>query len=126
MHFSDAEWKVMTALWEGHPASVRDVMNRLDGKAEWAYTTIKTMLSRLVDKGAIRMEKKGNVSYFTPLVSKTNARKSALRELVNHAFDGALGPLLHFLLKDEKLSRNDREQLEELLRKQHDEGAKDD
>jgi len=57
----------------------------------------------LVDKGAVKEYKKGNTSQYEPILTREKARRSALKTLVNHAFDGAFGPLLHFLVEDEKL-----------------------
>jgi BlaI family penicillinase repressor len=83
MKLTEAEWLIMNALWEGHPARAREVSERLPGDVNWAYTTIKTMLSRLVEKKAVRERKRGNASVYEPIVSRQNARRSALRALVN-------------------------------------------
>jgi BlaI family transcriptional regulator, penicillinase repressor len=114
MKLSDAEWKVMEALWERSPATVRDVLGRVPGTG-WAYTTVKTILERLAAKGTIRIRKRDNVGWFEPLVSRRTARRSAVRSLLDRAFDGAFGSLLHHLVSEEKLSPRDRKRLKELL-----------
>ena len=53
MKLTKAEWQIMNALWEDHPATARDIMDRLPTGVKWAYTTIKTMLTRLVEKKAV-------------------------------------------------------------------------
>ena len=105
----------MTAVWEHHPASVRDVLESLGEDTSWAYSTAKTVLVRLADKGALRMTKKGNTSLFEPLVSREQAQRSALKTLLDRAFDGTLGSLVHHLVGDEKLSPKDRRELKKLL-----------
>lgn len=115
MQFSEAEWKVMNAVWSQAPASAREVLAALPEDTAWAYTTVKTMLSRLVEKGAIEAEMQGNTSIYRPLISCRDARRSAVKGLLQRAFDGAFGPLMQFLIEEEKLSAKDRKRLEELL-----------
>ncbi len=115
MKLSDTEWTVMNAVWASHPASVRDVLERVGDETDWAYTTVKTILGRLVEKGALSTRKRANVSLFEPLVSRSQARGSALRSLVERAFDGTFGSLFQHMLADEKLSKRDREELASLL-----------
>ena len=117
MKLTQAEWLIMKALWAGHPAKARDIAQRLPSQVNWAYTTIKTMLSRLVEKKAVAETKQGNVSVYQPLLSRSRARQSALRIVLDQAFDGAFGPLMHFLLEDQKLTTKQRRELIKLLEK---------
>ncbi len=115
MHLSEAEWKVMRILWDRHPATAREVLEDLEAETGWAYTTTKTILARLADKEAVSVEMRGNTSLYRPLVTRDLARKSAVRSLVDRAFDGTLGSLLHHLIDEEKLSTRDRAKLREML-----------
>lgn len=115
MKLSDAEWQLMNALWEGYPATARDIMERLDNKIRWAYTTVKTMLSRLVAKEAMTEQKKGNTSYYTPLVSQTSAQQNALKSLVDKVLGGAVEPIMHYLVEEKKLSSDERKKLIRIL-----------
>jgi BlaI family transcriptional regulator, penicillinase repressor len=117
MRLTDAEWILMNALWKSHPATARQIADALPGEVAWAYTTIKTMLDRLVEKGVLAEAKKGPTSVYSPVIARHTAQASALKALVNHAFDGAFGPLVHFLIEDKKLSSRDRKTLMEALRK---------
>ena len=117
MRLTDAEWQIMNALWEKYPASAREISGRLPENVKWAYTTIKTMLGRLVAKEAVQESKQGNTSYYEPLVTRSKARGMALKSLLNQAFDGALGPMMHFLVEEENLSEKQRAELVEVLRK---------
>jgi predicted transcriptional regulator len=105
----------MKVLWKKHPATARQIMTRLPKGVSWAYTTIKTMLSRLVEKNAVSEQKQGNTSLYEPLLSQRKARLSALTSMLDQAFDGATGPLVHFLLEEQRLSpRQKRELIEKL------------
>ena len=118
MQFSDSEWKVMNAVWKGYPVTARQVLERLGAESTWAYTTVKTFLERLVEKEAVKSEKQGNTSIYTPLVTQGQARQQAVRAFVTRTFDGAFGPLVSCLLSESDLSERDREALREIIERQ--------
>jgi len=115
MKLTEAEWQIMNALWQKHPATARQVMDRLPGEVKWAYTTIKTMLTRLVEKRAVGEVKEGNTSVYEPRVSQQKARLSAFRSLLDQAFDGAIAPLVHFLTEEEQLTAEEKAELRAIL-----------
>jgi BlaI family penicillinase repressor len=115
MKLTEAEWQVMNALWAKYPATAREVMERLPAGVTWAYTTLKTMLARLADKHAVSEIKQGNTSVYTPLVSQRKARLSAFHSLLDQAFDGAMGPLVHFLVEERQLTPRQKEELARVL-----------
>jgi predicted transcriptional regulator len=117
MKLTEAEWLIMNALWDKYPATARDIAQRLPKEVNWAYTTVKTMLTRLVEKKAISESKKGKAGVYEPIISKLKARRSALRILANQAFDGAFGPLMHFLVEQQNLTAKQRKELIEILAK---------
>ena len=112
---SDAEWKVIRALWTRHPASARDVLEALHGETGWAYTTVKTLLARLVGKGAATVRLRANTSLYEPLITEAEARRTEVRLLIDRAFGGASVPLLRFVLAEEKLSAKDKAELRAML-----------
>ena len=116
MKLSKTEWHIMNALWERYPATAREVAERLPTDVKWAYTTIKTILTRLLGKGAVSERKRANTSVYQPLISQKQARRSALRGLADQAFNGAFGPLMHFLLEDQNLSDKQRKELLKALK----------
>ena len=115
MRFSEAEWKVMRVVWRRPGVAVREVVAELTGETGWSYSTVKTMLARLADKGVLSLEKDANLYRYTATVNQRDARRSALRSLLDRAFDGTLGSLLHHMVADEKLSRRELEELRGLL-----------
>lgn len=115
MKLSKAEWQIMNTLWQENPATARELMERLPSRVNWAYTTVKTMLSRLVDKKALTEYKRGNTSFYKPLISLKNARSNAFKSLLDQAFNGATGPLLHFLIEEQKLSNKQKQDILKVL-----------
>lgn len=126
MKLTEAEWQIMNALWSGAPATARQILDRLPHDVNWAYTTVKTMLTRLTDKKAVQESKNGNVAFYEPILSRPDARRSALKSLANQAFDGAFGPLMHFLLEDQKLSGKQKEEILRVLQEAEQKGANND
>ena len=123
MKLTQAEWQIMNALWEKHPATARDIMSRLPKDVKWAYTTLKTMLSRLVEKEAVSEQKQSNTSVYEPLISQRKARLSAFRLLLDQSFDGAMGPLMHFMLEEQKLNAKQKKELIEILQNESEESG---
>ena len=117
MKLSDSEWTVMTALWDRSPASVRDVLERIGPRTGWAYSTVKTILERLVEKKALRVRKRANSGIFEPVLTRREARRAAVRSLLEKAFDGGFGSLVQHLFAEEKISQRDRRELLSMLEK---------
>jgi len=115
MRLSDTEWTVMKIVWHRSPASARDVLDGVAAETGWAYTTVKTILNRLVEKGALQESKRAHTSFYEPCITQEQARRSALRSLLERAFDGTLGSLLQHLVAEEKLSKKDRARLAAML-----------
>jgi BlaI family penicillinase repressor len=124
MRLNDSEWTVMNALWTACDASLpprsgevtaREVHDRIADATEWAYTTVRTLLARLIEKGAVAERKDGNQCVYRPLVTREAARRSAVHSLLERAFDGTIGSLLVHLAGSESLSKRDRERLQSLV-----------
>jgi BlaI family transcriptional regulator, penicillinase repressor len=124
MKLSDAEWQIMNALWKKNPATTREIIDAMDDGGRWAYTTVKTMLTRLAAKRAVAETKRGNTGYYVPLVDQRNARRSALRTVFDRVLDGTAAPLMSFLLEERKLSRKEREELIRMLKEEDRKGGR--
>jgi BlaI family penicillinase repressor len=111
----ETEWDLLEVLWEKQRATAREVTEALAQKRGWAVSTTKTMLDRMVQKELVTGRQVGHVWEYTPAVKPVEARRSAWAELVGKAFGGAIGPALHFLAKDAKLSKKELAELRALL-----------
>jgi BlaI family penicillinase repressor len=114
---TDAEWKLMGVLWSRGASSARDVLDALADEG-WAYTTVKTMLARLVDKGFAQADKQHNTSIYTAVLSEDEARRSAVDSLLDRAFGGVSQHLLAFLAHERVLSPQDMAELQRMLAKE--------
>lgn len=116
-----AEWDILQALWDRQRGTAREVGEELAASRAWAYSTVKTMLDRMVIKGLVRARQVGHVWEYEPAVAPEQARRSAWRGFVTAAFGGAMAPALAFVAGEARLSKQDREKLLAML---DDEGRK--
>ena len=112
---SDAEWKVMKAVWKLGVATARQVVEALKDETDWKPKTIHTLLSRLVQKGAVRSEKSEREYIFKPGVAEQDYRLAASRSFLDKVFDGEVAPFLACFLQREKLTRQEIEELKRIL-----------
>ncbi|MCA9314487.1 MAG: BlaI/MecI/CopY family transcriptional regulator [Planctomycetota bacterium] len=114
-HLTDAEWKVMDVVWDRGPVAVRDVHGALEASTRWAYTTVKTLLDRLVDKGVVEASAEGRRWLYVAVLRRDDAQRGELEALRAKAFGGRLGGMLHLLLGEGRLGARDREALRKLV-----------
>jgi BlaI family transcriptional regulator, penicillinase repressor len=94
---SEHEWEVMKPLWERGPMAARDIFAAIPEQQGWAYNTVKTMLARLVKKGAVAYDQIGNSYLYRPVHSRTEMTQAATGTFIRRVFDGALNPFVaHF------------------------------
>ncbi len=82
---SNAEWEIMKIFWDLGPLAARDVFAALPGGHGWAYKTVKTLLSRLVAKGALTYEQIGNSYLYQPAVDRQNMTRQRGAQRVSTA-----------------------------------------
>jgi BlaI family transcriptional regulator, penicillinase repressor len=112
---SDAEWEVMKAVWECQPVPASDVVERLGREHKWAPRTIKTMLNRLVAKGALAYEVEGKRFLYKAKVNRDACIRRESRSFLSRVFDGSVAPAVVHLLTHSNLSDEDLKQLRRIL-----------
>ena len=91
------ELSCLTALWSLSEGNVKDVQRIVAQSRPLAYTTIMTVLDRLVRKGKITRRKVGRAFVYAPQASRDSMRRAAIRELLDGFFDGSEEQLMLFL-----------------------------
>jgi BlaI family penicillinase repressor len=95
---SPAEWEVMKVLWESGPAAARDVYASLPEDCDWAYKTVKTLLSRLVAKDAVDYDQIGNSYLYRAAVDRDVASRQEVRGVIGRVMGEAFSQVLaHFI-----------------------------
>ena len=115
MRISEAEAVVMQTLWESHPLTAEEVMARLSGRNGWAEATVKTLLNRLLNKGAVSAAREGRRYLYSPRVAREEWMLEESSGLLERLFDGRVAPLVAHFSQHRKLSREDVAELRKLL-----------
>jgi BlaI family penicillinase repressor len=121
VELTQAEWEIMKVVWEKEPCAAGAVQETLRDRA---YSTVKTTMDRMVEKGFLQIEKIRNVQLFKSCVSEIEAKRGEFRKMLKRAFDGALTPMMQFLIEHEGLSKQEASKLRQLVNKAGNEKAK--
>jgi len=116
-NLTPAELTVMAALWESGFATLGEIYEAVSVETEWSYSTVKTLLRRLVDKGYVRAEPGRYARTYKPRVSRTAAAKRLIRELLDPLLGGSYGPLVSYLATTDHFTDNEIKELRRILHK---------
>lgn len=117
MQISDAEWIVMNWIWSSSPIEASEVIDRIAAANGWSAATVKTMLHRLVRKGALAAEPNGKKYLYTPAVKKEACVREASRSFLERVFGGDATPALIHFAKAAKLNDKDVQEIRAMLDK---------
>jgi BlaI family penicillinase repressor len=112
---AESEWRVMQVLWEHGPQTANEVVNALSSEVKWKSRTIKTLISRLVRKGAVRFREEGNKYRYFPAVRESECIRSETQSFVRRVYQGAMKPALAAFLEDADLSPREIDELQKIL-----------
>ncbi|HEY7871116.1 MAG TPA: BlaI/MecI/CopY family transcriptional regulator [Rudaea sp.] len=115
MSISDAESLVMQVLWERHPLGADEVVAALANSTDWQEATVKTLLNRLLKKGAIAAQRDGRRYLYRPVLKRAAYVHEASKGLLDRLFDGRVAPLVAHFSEAKKLSRKDIAELKRLI-----------
>lgn len=112
---TDAEWAIIKVVWDNEPCAAGTVQDSLQKTKDWAYSTVKTTMDRMVTKGLLEITKIRNLQLFSSKISRDDAKSGELRKMLKRAFDGALTPMMQFLIQQEDLSEDELSGLRKLI-----------
>lgn len=113
----ESEWAILQKVWELEPCTAPTVQETLRDEKGWAYTTVKTMMDRMVKKRLLKTEKIRHLYLYSSVVTKSQARKSEIARTLKRAFDGTFTPMMQFLIENDQLSEEEYIFLEKLIKK---------
>ena len=120
-----AELEVLKVLWDIGPRTVREVMNALHERdRNVAYTTVLTFLTRLEQKGFVTSDKTDMAYLYRPAVSRDGVAKTRLKSFLDQLYDGAAGPLVLQLIREQNFSHEEIAELQKLIDGLDDAGGK--
>ncbi len=111
-----AEFEVMDVLWAKSPLAASEIADRLSTSNSWSLKTVKTLLSRLVDKGAADHETEGRRFLYYPIITRQHYAQSVTSRLADQLFGGRAAPLVAHLAEGRGLTPDDLYELEQLIK----------
>jgi predicted transcriptional regulator len=117
MSISEAESAVMQVLWNAHPLAAEEIVAALGDARQWQEATVKTLLNRLLNKGAIAAVKEGRRYLYSPLLQRDAYVHAQSQDLLDRLFGGRLAPLVAHFSEREALSPDDIKELKQLIRR---------
>lgn len=115
-NITDAEWKIMKVLWtKSSPQPAYDIIQELSGSETWQPKTVKTLLSRLVDKGALGYRTYKNLYLYYPLVTEAACLRIETDSFLKRCFGGNLQPMLAHFVEHQSLTKKQIRELKRIL-----------
>src|SRR6266446_11520 len=115
LQISDAEWAVMEPIWSAGACTAAEIIKALRATHDWNHSTIRTLLARLVEKGALAYDVDGSRYIYRAAVSRQRCVRQEGRSFLEKAFGGDVAALLAHFVADASLDREQIEQLRQLL-----------
>lgn len=116
IQLTEGEWAIIKAVWQEQPCAAPTIQEKLAEKRKWSYSTVKTMMDRMTTKGLLKTEKIRNLILYRAAVTRAEAQKSELTSTLKRAFNGALTPMMQFLINDNDLTADELSQLEDAIK----------
>lgn len=113
---TQGEWAIIRAVWENEPCAAPTVQEELESDIGWSYSTVKTMMDRMVGKGLLATERIRNLILYRATITRAQAQRGEIMRTVKRAFDGAMTPMMQFLLDSHEISLDELTELETMIK----------
>jgi BlaI family transcriptional regulator, penicillinase repressor len=113
----------MEVLWRSdRPMSCEEVVAVLAERQDWQDATVKTLLGRLLRKGAVKAAKDGRRFLYSPVLTRERWLSVESQRLLNRLFGGRIAPLVAHFGEHHRLSKRDRAELKRIVAGMNDDG----
>lgn len=115
---TECEWAILQTVWDNQPCAAPTVQEALQNQKNWTYSTVKTMMDRMAAKGLLKTKKIRNLIMYRSAITKQQAQNSEIMRAVKRAFNGALTPMMQFLIDNKNLSKKQLSELDAMIKRQ--------
>ena len=115
MNLSEKEWTVLNALWKTDGAELGAIVSALFEETKWSRNTVLTYLTRMEAKGLVSIDKESSPHVYRATVNRESCQKKERRSFLNRVYKGSAGDLIAAFLKEEPISKEERERLRKIL-----------
>lgn len=116
-NLTESEWAILQAVWELEPCTAPTIQEHLQASRGWAYTTVKTMMDRMVHKEILKSDKIRTLYFYRAVVTRAQASKREISRTLERVFDGTLTPMMQFLITNEEISDAELDEIERMIRR---------
>ena len=116
VELTESEWSVIKAVWETEPCTAPAIQEKLFKPTGWHYSTVRTLMDRMVAKGVLTAKKTGKLTIYQSAVTRAQAQHGELIYALKHAFNGALTPMVQCLLDSKDLKADELAELEAMIK----------
>jgi len=116
IELTGSEWTIIKAVWDSEPCAAPALQQKLFKQTKWTYSTVRTLMDRMVVKKLLTAEKVRNLTVFRSAITPQQAQRGELLYALKHAFNGALTPMVQCLLESKDVSAGELAELEALLK----------
>jgi len=113
---TEGEWAIIQAVWAKEPCAAGDVQESLGAELSWSYGTVKTMMDRMVAKGLLATERIRNLTLYRSVITRAEAQSREVMGAIKRAFNGAMTPMMQFLVDSGELSGEQLDDLEAMIK----------
>lgn len=115
IRISAAESQVMDAVWRGGPLTPEEIIAATAEPNDWGPGTVRTLITRLLRKGALAGARREDGYFYRPLISRADYVQSESQMLLDRLFDGQVAPLVAHFVTQRKLTSADLKKLKQLI-----------
>ncbi len=112
---SRSEYTIMQILWKSGRQTIREVHDQVANTTNWAYTTTKTMMDRMVKKGLLKRSEFHGIYLYESLITKTRGMAKFIQFFADKVLEMDQSVVIHMLSNNTQLSENEIQELEDIL-----------
>jgi BlaI family penicillinase repressor len=116
VELTEAECSIIKAVWETESCTAPAIQEKLLKPMGWSYSTVRTMMDRMVAKGVLKARKEGKLTIYQSAVTQAQAQRGELVYALKHAFNGALTPMVQCLLESNDVGAEELAKIEEMIK----------
>ena len=116
VELTESEWSVIKVVWESETCTAPAIQEKLFTPTGWTYSTVRTLMDRMVAKGVLKAKKEGKLTIYHSAVTREQAQRGELFYALKHAFNGALTPMVQCLLESNDLDAGELARLEAMIK----------
>jgi predicted transcriptional regulator len=117
IELSEGQWAIMKVVWKLQPCAAPTVQEALLKSRKWSYSTVRTLMDRMVPQGLLTAEKMRNLTLYRAAITPRQAQRGEVLYALKNAFNGALTPMVQCLLESNDVTPEQLAELEKFIQK---------